>query len=113
MRTPTHLFIHTATITRHGYVGEHGETDYVDKKTFAIKCRVEVLSTEDTVSNGGDRAELMGRMYCAATEDVRNEDHVTLNGITFYEVVVREPDFMGVYKACDLVAPVIPRNDAN
>lgn len=111
MNPPTHLFNSIASVQRHGYVDHAGDTEYVEKLSFSIPCRVQVLSGEDAIRAGGDRTKLVAKMYCAPTVDIRNEDHVTCEGITYYDIVVREPDYMSAYKVVEMQAPLIERAD--
>lgn len=110
MKTPTHLFIHSATRKRHQYVDNKGDTEYIDSADATIVCRVQVLSGEEAIKAGGDRTKFYAKMYCSPTTDIRNEDHIEFEGRTYYDLRVREPDSMGAYKVVDMSANIVERS---
>ena len=109
MKTPKHLFIHTAQIIHHHYTNINGDTIYADQRPVTIDCRVQVLSGTETIAAGGDRTMFMAKLYCDPSANILNEDHIIFEGRTYRDLVVREPDSMSVYKVVDMVADIVER----
>lgn len=109
MKTPTHLFIHTATIVHHHFIDNMGDTENVDQATVSLTCRIQELSGEEAIEAGGDRTKFYAKLYCDPATDIRNEDHVLYNGRTYRDLRVREPDFMSIYKVVEMSADIVER----
>ncbi len=96
------LYIHSLTISRPTRTpdGQGGwAIGYTELGGIAGRLRPAGAS-EQTVADQ-QQAKVTHVLYCAADEDIRRGDLVSVAGVTVEVVAVREPSHMGHHLECD------------
>lgn len=113
MDTPEHLFIHNATIQRYTISTINGKSNYTDGPKFSVQCRIQVLSGEQAVRQGGDRNKYYAKLYTYPDTDIRNEDWVIYKGNKWHISSIRNADDMNVMLTVDMDRPIVQRGESN
>lgn len=112
MNTPSHLWNTSATVLRHVQTIVNGEAVYEQGPSETFKCRVQILSGEEALRQGGDRSKYYGKVYCTPGLDVTENDHLELiDGTEWYITAVRDPDFMHAFMTIDIDRPVVENHN--